>query len=543
MKLKMLAICTALIAPAVAHAEWKRAESKNFIVFSEGSEEELRKATENMEKFAFVQAVVQGKKDVPPSPVKLKVYMVPSVPAVVATMPFPAYGVGGYYNPVLRGPFLVTPRRGLRGTRMSSAYKVGAVDDSFSADGVFYHELTHHFMFQYSPAAYPSWYSEGFAEFWGGFQIDTSDKGDVVRFGLPQTSRLSQINSSGSWLPAEKLLTARSYADAGDAIGLLYAEGWLLTHYSFINSERNKQLQTYLAAINRGESYADAAKEGFGTTLNALDSELKDYARSTKLGTQQISFKPIPTGDITIRATTPAENELLDEDQRLSGGIAKSDIDAFVRRVREGAAKFPNDPYALGVLTETEDLAGNAAEADAALKRWIAVAPRDAMALMFKGKLATERLKAAKSTSEAAWDAARQDILAAIKLAPNVPRVYKVYYDSWVDAGRYPPPPGALNGLAYALKLVPNDDDLRYLVAKDYETRDMIPEAIAVIRPLAYTIKPDSELSPREKRNRDKAKKEYALVGEDVDRETPRDMYDRLLKKQAEAKQAKPGAK
>ena len=537
MNFKLLAICATLVAPGIAHADWKRAESKNFIVFSEGSEEELRTATENMEKFAFVQAVVQGKKDVPPSPVKLKVYMVANVPAVVATLPFPSYGVGGYYNPVLRGPFLVTPRRGIRSTKMRSARRLSAADDAFEADGVFYHELTHHFMFQYSPAAYPSWYSEGFAEFWGGFQIETSDKADLVRFGLPQTSRLTQI-ARLPWMPMEKLLTARSYADAGDQIGSLYAQGWLLTHYSFVNSERNKQLQTYLAAINRGETYADAAKAGYGATLDALNSELQAYARQGKIGTQQISFKPIPTGEIAIRATTPAENELLDEDQRLSGGVAKSDRESFVRRVREGAAKFPNDPFALAVLTETEDLAGNAAEAQAALDRWIAVAPKDPGALMFKGKLATQRLAAAKSTDADAWETARANIAAAIKASPDTPRFYKVYYDSFVAEGRYPPPAGALNGLAYALKLVPNDDDLRYQVAKDYEDRDMIPEAIAVIRPLAYTIKPDSELSPGEKRRRDKAKETYAMLGQ-TDYETPREMYDRLLKKQDEAKGGK----
>ena len=30
---------------------------------------------------------------------------------------------------------------------------------------VLLHEYTHHFMYQYFPAAYPTWYSEGFAEF------------------------------------------------------------------------------------------------------------------------------------------------------------------------------------------------------------------------------------------------------------------------------------------------------------------------------------------------------------------------------------------
>ena len=36
------------------------------------------------------------------------------------------------------------------------------------------------------------------------------------------------------------------------------------------------------------------------------------------------------------------------------------------------------------------------------------------------------------------------------------------------------------------MELAPSDDELRYKVALDFERRDMIPEAIAIIRPLAY---------------------------------------------------------
>lgn len=328
----------------------------------------------------------------------------------------------------------------------------------------------------------------------------------------------------------QKLLTARSYADAGEQLGSLYAQGWLLTHYAFINPERNKQLQVYLAAINAGDSYADAAKKGFGDSLDKLDDELQAYSRKGKLGTQQISFKPIAVGDITIRPLNPAENAMIDENLKLSAGVAKSDKDVFIRRVREEAARFPNDPFALSVLTESEHLAGNIDAAKAAVDRWIAVAPRDPMALMFKGEIAVAQLVAAKSTSDAAWDEARAPMLEAATINPNIPRLYKAYYDSFVAEGRGLPPAGAQNGLLRALKLVPNDDGLRYQLAKDFEDRDMIVEAIAVIRPLAYTIKPDSELTPAQRRNRDKAKERFALLGQ-TDHETPRDMFDRLVAK------------
>jgi hypothetical protein len=80
---KWLVVLTALagIAPTAAWAEWKEATSPNFQVFSEGGEAQLREFTTKLEKFNYVLRLYHNV-TAPPSPIKLKVYLLPSIAAV-----------------------------------------------------------------------------------------------------------------------------------------------------------------------------------------------------------------------------------------------------------------------------------------------------------------------------------------------------------------------------------------------------------------------------------------------------------------------------
>src|SRR5690606_27248766 len=100
------------------------------------------------------------------------------------------------------------------------------------------HEYTHHFMYHYFPATYPTWYSEGFAEFWGATRFLDNN---VVEVGHPANHRFGSF-VQGRWLPIGRLLAAQNYADVPE-VDLLYAEGWLLVRYAWDNPERKRQLQ------------------------------------------------------------------------------------------------------------------------------------------------------------------------------------------------------------------------------------------------------------------------------------------------------------
>jgi hypothetical protein len=141
-------------------------------------------------------------------------------------------------------------------------------------------------------------------------------------------------------------------------------------------------------------------------------------------------------------------------------------------------------------------------------------------------------LAASGSNDQAAWDNSRKPIIAAIKAAPRNPQPLVAYYKSFERQGVLPPP-GAQNGLAMAFELVPQDDVLRYMVSTDFERRNMVAEAIATIKPAAFSLHaPESD--PKKKTKEQAEREKYRIVG-DNRQETAAEMLRRLEQKLAAA--------
>ena len=506
-----------LAAPTAVLAEWKEAKTKNFLIYSEGSEAKLRDVAAHVEKYDVVLRWA-ARIQTPPSPMKLKMYLMQSPQEVQATLgEMGGRGILGYYDQSPRGPYFVGLQRDSRDL------------EGVNAQQVLFHEYAHHFMYQYFPAAYPSWYSEGFAEYYGTTRIL---EGDVIETGHLAEDRYGRLRNS--WYPLKKMLTAKSYADVGGNIGSLYAQGWLLVHYLAHNQKRAGQLDKYLSLINAGRPFDQATNEAFGPEAKALNSELYSYARRIELPATRTPFKPIDVGPIAIRTLSPAEQALLKKDITLSRGLLVREAPGFAKDVRAIVRRFAQDPYALSILVEAERAAGNNGEAAAAVESWLAVQPNAPKALMHKAEMQVEALAAAKSTDKQAWEAARRMLLAANKASPYDPAILEAYYDSFTAAGELPPP-AAQNALFKAFKLVPQVMRVRYKLAADFELRGMIPDAINTIKPAAFALHQDDDKSKAEKRREARLKAKYKQVGVH-DGEEPWEMLARL-----EAKLAKTG--
>lgn len=508
--IRKLLIAVGLLFSTAAQAEWREASTPHFLVYSEGGESQLREFATKLEKFHFILRTMHNVTREPP-PIRLKVYLVRNIDAVGETFPTPAIGIGGYYIPRARGPIVV----GARGRGGFLAYQA-------DPDSILLHEYAHHFMHAYFPATYPTWYVEGFAEFWGTTRILEND---VVEVGHAAFDRFSSFGGN-RWSPIDRVLAARSYADARGNVDLIYAQGWLLLRYLFENRERSGQLERYLNAVNAGRSYEQAMDEAFGEGARELNRELMQYAGNTQFRPMRIPFRPIAVGDIQVRRLRPAENALIDEEIRLSQGITARYAASFVAEVRDTAARFPEDPYAQLILTEVERIAGNHVAAAAAVDRLLRIEPNNPRALMYKGLIETDALRAAGSADEAAWTAAREFIVRAVRTASNDPLVLQAFFDSYTAQGVLPPAP-AQNALFRALELAPGDEDLRYKVAADFERRNMIREAAYVIRPSALEMREIGSESERQRRRREELEERYREVGTER-RETPREMLTRL---------------
>jgi tetratricopeptide (TPR) repeat protein len=509
------AFASFLLLPAAVNAKWIRAESTNFIAYSEGTAEDLKERVVDLEKFGHVLQAMTGAKRPKNVPVKIKVYFVRTVEDVGETLPYPAGGVAGYYTTTMRGPFTVMPWINFRqpaGTR----YKMPGME----AKTVLQHELTHHFMFQYFPAAYPAWYVEGFADYAGAIDISEDN---IVSVGLFLDNRAQSLRSM-EWVPLKELMNPIPGKSMFPSFAF-YPQGWITVHYLNNMPEGRKMLLDYLRRINSGATFGEALT-AFGD-ITAFDKEVRAYARRSKLDATATKYLSLDPGPIEVTPLSPAEDSLLRTQLTLSSGVLKSNAQGFVRRVRDIVRDYPDDPYALRILADAERVAQNHAESLAVANRLLARDPADGWGNYYRAQAEIEALQQAKSADDGAWDAARGRLRAAMKAMPNEPRFGRAFYESYQKRGVLPPA-AAQNALVKSLDLIPRENTLRMLVARDYEARGMLPDAIDTIAPLAYGLVDESE---RQKRRRERAQDQYREAEEDDDKETPREMLARLIKK------------
>ena len=505
-----------------ALAEFGEARSKHFIVIGTGSTAALRDRVVELEKYFFMLRAMTRMKE-QTNPIPITIYLVGGVNAVGKTIGIPNSGVAGYYTATIRGPMAV-----------STSYDVGNVKEGgLSGRQVLFHELAHHFMAQYFPASYPTWYTEGFADYYGSARILPNDIIEVGH-GIANRYRAFAYND---WFHVGKMLAVRNYSDAGNNVFLLYSEGWLLTHYLSFNRARSGQLSAYLGAINAGKSYEAARDAAFGPGATALNSELRAYSRRHGLSAITLPFKTIDPGPVALRMLDESEQALIPVNIALARRPSPAEAALFARKMTALAASFPRDPRVWRAAVETHRAAGDDAAAATALNRWLELAPTDGMAILHRGDLRLSALAAAGSRDKAAWQAARDDILTAIRTTRADPQTLVAYHRSFTAEGVLPPP-GAQNGLFAALEKVPQDDRLRYRVARDFEARGMIAEAIDVIRVAAYELH-DSATADDSGTPAGRAREPRRLAG-DVGGETARQMLDRLQARMPVVPQAAP---
>ena len=518
----------ALVFATAAHATWYEATSSHFVVYSQGSAQEAQDFAGKLERYRFVltriRPIPQGRPEA-----RLRVFLLLDQNAVIRMAG--GASVAGYYVDDARALMLVGTRRAL--SNLTDVRSVSDEGPELDPQDVLFHEYFHHFTFQYFPAAYPVWYSEGSAEFWGTTAILP---GDVVEVGRPADYRASTLR--GGWLPLERLLTAHNYGElhGGEEVSRLYAEGWLLVRYIFDHPQRQHQIQEYLRLINNGVSFDAAAHQAI-PDLDAFNTELYNYAGQNRFNIVRLPFRTIDVGPITVRTLRPAEQALIEDEVRLSQGYSQHEATDFANHIREVASHYPDDPFAIRMVMETQYLAGNTQAALAAADHLLAIEPNNARALATKGLIQVAGLAAAHNVDAAAWRAARQFLIRAVNAAPNDPVVLENYYRSFVMQGVLPPD-DAQSALYTAMELAPSDGELRYELARDFENRHMISDAIAIIRPKAYQVPHRGNESEGERRRREQREIRERQAGS-THHENALEMLTRL---EAERAQAQPAA-
>lgn len=287
------AVAANLLGAVAAQAEWLRAETEHFVVYGDTSEASLRRYARKVERFdALLRTYYPIRTDyeIP----KLEIFLAEGRRDMNRVSPGISNGVAGYYSPNSGRIYSVVDTRSPMG------------------DVVVFHEYAHHFMYQMTANAYPSWFVEGFAEYYSTAEVVDDD----IQFGRHNPGRMNSLNMGGNtWADMDDVLTWRLTASGRYPGHLYYAQAWAMTHYFMSTPERTQMLGRYLAGVSGGQDSVAAMQAATGRTSDQLQNDVRRYiSGAITILSPQIS---LPDPPVTITRVPPAEADAVWLDVRL----------------------------------------------------------------------------------------------------------------------------------------------------------------------------------------------------------------------------------
>lgn len=480
MRIKLTVLASvAFIGATPAHAEWWEAQTEHFIVYSESSAADAKRFAEKMEQLDMSLRSLQN---VTFSPVnspakKLTVFRFGQVDDISRLAP----GAAGFYIPNISGSNAFTPAKA---DSRSTGALLGASGRSektkLDPEKVLFHEYTHHFMFQHFEAAYPKWYSEGYAETVATIRMNPDGS---FHIGDPPNYRSDLLFQNVLNVSVERLLAPKAKPTGEDLYGW-YSVGWLLNHYLTFEPSRKGQLKQYLRAIKDGVKPADAARQAFGD-LGQLNREIIKYKGSGRLGGFDVRIANFTPPVAKMRQLTPDEEASMKVRIRSKAGVNKKIALNAARDARALALKYPNSyPVQLALAEAELDQAdfdsSNLPRAEAAADGALAIKPDSVEAMIFKGRALLERGK----TDKTQLPVARTWFAQAFNKDPNHPAPLFYNYLTYYEAGGAIPE-SAITGLEKAYDEALYDDQLKLVLARQLLSEKKGPAARSVLMPMA----------------------------------------------------------
>lgn len=490
--MRALAVGLALLIVCAAgpvRAQWLRAETDHFIIYGDTGERALRAYAEKVERFDFFLRSyypIAVDHEIP----KLEIYLASGRRDMLQAEPGISASVAGFYSP--------------------NSSRIHAVVDTRSdgGDHVMFHEYGHHFMFQMAGAAYPSWFVEGFAEYYATADI----RPDRIQFGRHSEGRMLMFVQQpvNSWAPMADVLKWRISDSGRYRAGDYYAQAWGLTHYFMSTPERTRMLGQYLAAVLRGEDSVEAMQAATGRTPEQLQNDMRLYlSGSIQYHTPQIA---IPTPKVEITRLSRSESELAWLDLRLDREPVKVDPiepregetdrararrEEVMRENAEHRAELIRDALAAGerhsgdrigllVTARAHRLEGRSQTGFEVLEPVLTADENDPETLRLAAELLLDMAGTEADPAQATGHRreAVTYLARALDADPLDYRVYRALNESRKDERGYPSD-NDISTLEVGATLAPQSFDMRMRLGRAYMARGLYAEAMEIVQPVA----------------------------------------------------------
>lgn len=447
-------------AASAAHAEWLRAESAHFVVYGDVGEGDLRNYVRKVERFDSLLRLYypianerQGG--------KLEIFLAHGIDDLRRVSPGLSSGIAGFYTGDVDRIFAM-------------------VDLSRSeGDSTLLHEYGHHFMRANMPAAYPGWFTEGFAEYYSTADLSPTR----IRVGLSSPGRMNSLTIGvNSWVSMDAVL-GRSKVPPSQGHSY-YAQAWALTHYFMSTPERRQQLSQYLRGSMIGADPVENLQAATGMTPAQLQRAIHNYVSgSINYSILQQTFTP---ADVTITRMPRSARDLVWLDLRMDRLAPEGKVEA-IQQVRERAARNPGDAFAAIVLAKAEIQAEQWQAAEDALASLVAADAPNTEALRLTAIAKMHRADADDfdpADKVAVYRDAQRLLSRAVQADGTDYRLYLALDETRRGAPGYPTD-NDLNVLLAAEEYAPQVDQVRFLAAQALVNRGVYQQAVEILAPVA----------------------------------------------------------
>lgn len=471
-------------------SRWFRAESQHFIVYSDTKRDDVSLLLNKLERFDYLlRLYTKADNKTENAPKMTLYYQANSRDLNKIDNDQPAYAIG-LYNSCAQA---------VQGFGAHMYYRENsnkALEKQPENEGLAYifEAYARHFLYRYTDLRIPTWYIDGFAQFFAGTRFSETET--IIGLAPENIAEyLSFISNGHAYsLDYKDILLqndSKGHNDAGVA-GLkleFQAKSWVLTHYILSSSENIQHFRGYIGLIMSDVEPTQAFEQAFGYKVSKLSNVLWKYKRKSEA--LKFNLAAGGAGDIQFSSLPLAANNLILADAALKSCPNPKQGAALLQKVRADAQKFPRSDYAQFVLSRAQIAWGNPQDALAFLTAKTTEKTNDKSSNNFDAfyLLGTAQLRLAEQSQGDAQktylEDAQHNLLRACALNPQSAQAMHTYFKAGIAAQALPSDE-VLGSAILAWQLQPEVSDYTRSSALVYGYLKKIPETEHALGLLAH---------------------------------------------------------